>query len=514
MDEASKKNLTLISHNVSRLLNMVNQLLQLRNIDMGSVKLKIAEVQLVPFLQEIAGHFEQNANLKEITFSFTNYLDNKCLYLDKDKMSTVFYNLLSNAFKFTPDHGSIAVKVYSCKGRVLRFDLFDVVNWFSGVKQVDEWVAVEIADSGSGIPAKELKNIFHRFYQVNNPNDLHHGGSGIGLALVKDYVGLHRGQVKVVSKPGKGSIFTVFLRSGNQHFKHGQFVVDNDNDDGIETKLTGLHETPVEQAISITDKKVSKEIISSILVIEDDRDLAGYIAAYLEKTYTVTLAYDGNAGLKNAIHFMPDLIISDVMLPEINGLQLCQKLKSDIETSHIPVILLTARASDENAMEGYEHGADIYMAKPFNIDILGKQVKVLIESRAKLREKFSQQLVLMPTDVTLTSTDERFLKKLIEVTDTHLADFEFDVTSLVDAMNMSHAVILRKIKALTDMSLVDFIKNQRLKKAALILQKGKISIAEVGYMVGFSDPKYFSKCFIKEFGKTPTEYCNEFQLSK
>lgn len=512
VDENSRKSLSLISNNVNRLLNMVNQLLQLRNIDLGSVKLKISEVPFVPFIKEILGHFEQQSSLKQITFTFTNELDDRPLFFDREMISTVFYNLLSNAFKFTPEKGSITVKVFKPNKPAGKLFVSGIKDWFTTHNNDIEWVVVEISDTGRGIPHKELKNIFHRFYQVTDPESPQFAGSGIGLSLVEEYVSLHKGQVKVSSKAGKGSRFTVLLRAGSQHFKQGQFVLEDENEENLKPSRK---ETLIEGSALESDKLLAKDSKDfTILLIEDDRDLAGYIETYFAKKYRIKVAYDGASGLKLAESAIPDIIISDVMMPEMDGLQLCKLLKTNIETSHIPIILLTARAAEENVMEGYEQGADIYMPKPFNIEILAKQVKMLLESRIKLRQKFSQQLVFEPTDVTITSTDERFLKQLMEVTDTHLTDSEFDVTKLVDSMNMSHAVILRKVKALTEMSLVDFIKEQRLKKAALILQKGKISIAEVGYMVGFSDPKYFSKCFIKKFGKTPSEYCNEFQLDK
>src|SRR4030042_2361750 len=203
---------------------------------------------------------------------------------------------------------------------------------------------------------------------------------------------------------------------------------------------------------------------------------------------------------------MPELIISDVMLPEMSGLQLCDALKTNIETSHIPIVLITARATEENINEGYKHGADLYITKPFSIKVLDTQVKMLIESRSLLRNRYSKQILLKPADVTITPVDEKFLKQLMHVTEMNMSNSDFDVTGLVDAMHMSHTTILRKAKGLTGVSLVEFIKNHRIKKAALILQKEKLHIAEVSYMVGFTDPKYFTKCFVKEFGKTPTAY--------
>jgi len=265
----------------------------------------------------------------------------------------------------------------------------------------------------------------------------------------------------------------------------------------------------------ITDKQSdTSRTIPLIFLIEDDFDLAEYVIASLSENYQTEKVYSGENAVSLITKLQPDLVISDVMLPVTDGLTICKLLKSNIETCHIPIILLTAKASEENVIQGYETGADIYMAKPFNIKILETQASMLIESRRKLREMFSKQVLLQPNDVTITSLDEKFLKRLIDVAEENIADPDFDVSKLVETMNMSHTAILRKFKALTDQSLVEFIKSFRLKKAALIFQKEKLPISEVSYMVGFSDPKYFSKCFVKEIGKTPSDYILEFHKSK
>ena len=265
----------------------------------------------------------------------------------------------------------------------------------------------------------------------------------------------------------------------------------------------------------ITDKQSdTSRTIPLIFLIEDDFDLAEYVIASLSENYQTEKVYSGENAVSLITKLQPDLVISDVMLPVTDGLTICKLLKSNIETCHIPIILLTAKASEENVIQGYETGADIYMAKPFNIKILETQASMLIESRRKLREMFSKQVLLQPKDVTITSLDEKFLKRLIDVAEENIADPDFDVSKLVETMNMSHTAILRKFKALTDQSLVEFIKSFRLKKAALIFQKEKLPISEVSYMVGFSDPKYFSKCFVKEIGKTPSDYILEFHKSK
>ncbi|HEY4785981.1 MAG TPA: response regulator, partial [Bacteroidales bacterium] len=511
MDEGSRKNLALISKNVERLLTMVNQFLQLRSIDLGSARMSVSKVNVFPFFRDIVAHFEQTAHLRNIHLNMDSELDDAILYMDKEMIGTVFYNLLSNAFKFTPDHGLVSVRIFEFKRSVTPKGFISLKNLMAR-RQVSNWIAIEIADNGRGIPAKELRNIFHRFYQVNDAGVDQQSGSGIGLALVREYINLHKGFIKVSSKPGNGSVFTVYLRTGKGHFKSDQILNEGTALNGIEklSVVESIKRSSSEILSSVSISNDQKGELSNLLIVEDDHEMSDYLADFFRKAYNVSQAFNGKIGMELAISQSPDLIISDVMLPEVDGFQLCRKLKTTLETSHIPVILLTAKAAEDNIVEGYELGADLYMPKPFNVKILEKQVKMLIQSRIQLRERFSKQMLLMPSDVTITSTDERFLNRLMEVTDEHLTDSEFDVMKLVNAMNMSHAVILRKLRALTGMALVDFIKNQRLKKAALILQKGKISIAEVSYMVGFSDPKYFSKCFIKEFGKTPTDYSKEF----
>lgn len=510
IDDGSRKNLTLISRNVRRLLNMVDQLLQLRNIDLGSVKMHVSEIKLEPFLKEIKEHFDQISGLRKINLTFKCDLNDPALYFDPDMMGTVYFNLLSNAFKYTPDGGSISMKVYSYQGTITPRNTISIKRLIYGKSQEPDWVAFEITDTGSGIPRQELKNIFHRFYQLHDSSITQQGGAGIGLSLVKEYVSLHKGVIKVNSTPGVGSTFTVYLRAGRKHFN--QRMLSKEKIQVLNIPMTEIMKdasSEIESFVSVNNSV--KDDLPSLLIIEDDHELSGYLYDYFKVNYNVSQVFNGKLGIDMAVNLCPDIIISDVMLPEANGFQLCHKLKTTIETSHIPIILLTAKVTDENVAQGYELGADLYIPKPFNIQILDKQVKMLIQSRSQLRDKFSKQVLLMPSDIAITSPDERFLKRLIEITDAQLTDSEFDVMKLVNSMNMSHTVILRKLKALTGMALVDFIKRQRLKKAALILQKGKISIAEVSYMVGFSDPKYFSKCFIKEFGQTPTEYSKEHQ---
>ncbi|MDP4210170.1 MAG: two-component regulator propeller domain-containing protein [Bacteroidota bacterium] len=513
LDPNSRQHLTLMSKNVNRLLSLVNQLLQFQKIDMGFVSLKVSEVSLMPFLREVAGNFAQKISLKNVSLAIDTFSEQISLWFDSEFMTTVFYNLLSNAIKFTPEGGQISIKLTPYQG---NFD----VGFISGLRQrifsskvkEQNWIAIEIADTGKGISRREISRIFNRFYQVNEPSMYHHAGSGIGLSLVKEYVELHKGHIEVSSLPGAGSRFTVYLPVGKKHFRPDQIISkakprvsgEDYNIPDDETEMNGADET----SMVGPEKSVEAPLL---LIIEDDHELAAYLQNYFGETYQVITVFDGKKGMARAQESSPDLVISDVMLPGATGIEICNYLKSNIETSHIPVILLTAKAAEDDMISGYEGGADSYMTKPFNIKVLAAQVKSLIETRNQLKHSFSKKVVLKPSDLAITSLDEQFLQRLMDISNAHLSDNDFDVSGLVEAMNMSHTAILKKIKALTGLSLVDFIKSLRLKKAAQILQKEKYPIAEVGYMVGFSDPKYFSKCFIKEFGKTPTEYGNEFR---
>ena len=517
MDEKTKKNVKLISKNVHRLLSLANQLLQLRKIDLGILQPKISQVNLVPFLSDILVYFEQHAERRNIRMKFKAEQEEILLSFDPELMTTVFYNLIANAFKYTADDGTISIEVSRHEGEVQK-SLYKNIRRKLGIRRENpKYIAVEVSDTGKGIPEKEISNIFRRFYQVNIPGTNHSPGSGIGLSLVREYVDLHKGHVEVKSDI-YGSTFTVYLPDDRESLDYTAKTLKKQTDDHKISKALPMEAYTEEEDAGEMDA-VSADILpqknnTRILIIEDDHELADYLVENLKKKYSVSIAYNGAKGLKSARVEMPELIISDIMLPEMSGLHLCDVLKTDIETSHIPIILITARATEENINEGYQHGADLYITKPFSVKLLETQVKMLIECRNKLRDRYSKQILLKPADVAITPVDEKFVKQLLQVTEVNLSNPEFDVIGLVEAMHMSHTTILRKVKALTGLSLVEFIKNHRIKKAALIFQKEKLPVSEVSYMVGFTDPKYFTKCFVKEFDKTPTEYMAEFHAGK
>lgn len=499
IDEPSRNKLKLVAKNAARLLNLTNQLLQLRRIDKGGIEPHFVPVLLAPFVNNALGYFEQKAAQKSIELTFNSEIDpGEQIYIDAEMITTALYNLISNSFKFTPRGGKISVRIYKKTGEVKLFKV---------KKQVREQnlYAIEVSDSGSGIPPQDLDKIFIRFFQGKGSGEGESAGSGIGLSLVKEYVDIHKGRIEAESTKGKGTSMTILLPAGEEH---------NQDQTTQEQPLARVKTLPVEEERWPTEVQAQKPeqhaegatTLPKILIVEDDIDLAHYLALSLGSHYRTSICHNGKSGLAKAREWEPNLVISDVMMPEMNGIEMCQAIKSDIETSHIPVILLTANLSEENTFEGYQSGADLYITKPFKIELLVLQVRQLLQNRRQLQEKFSRQILLKPHDITITSIDEQFLEKMNKIIEENLAETDFDVSEMVKHMNMSHSTVLKKIKALTGMPLVEFVKNQRLKRAAQILIQDKLQIAEVAYMVGFSDPKYFSKCFSKAFGMTPTDY--------
>lgn len=330
---------------------------------------------------------------------------------------------------------------------------------------------------------------------------------------------MHSGRIEVESSTGKGSCFKVLLPLGKEHFisENIVFLSETERDSYIKSskQLMEQREAALNDEVLVENISADQSAIELkkplILVIEDNIEMLEYVTGKLSLKYNTIQATNGAKGLEMAIENNPDLIITDLMMPEMDGIKLCKKIKTDINTSHIPIIILTAKSTEESTIEGLGTGADVYISKPFSIEVLKAQVKALLESRQKIKLNFSRQLILQPKDMTFTSTDERFLKRLMEVVEQNIADTNFGIKELTKQMGMSHSVIFRKIKSLTGLNVVEFIRNIRLKKAALILKKNKIPISEVSYMVGFSYRKYFSKCFIKEFGITPSEYSSSLE---
>ena len=487
-----KKQYQMVIRNGERLLRLINQLLDLSKLGAGSMKLKTSNLDIVQFLKPIVSAFDSLAQRSHIRFIFEHPAGAVMVYFDPDKFEKIITNLLSNAFKFTRE-GEIKLSV-----RTL------------GTNSGDDSEKVEIAviDSGAGIPQEYINSIFDHFYQVAHHSNAE--GSGIGLSLTKELVELHKGKIIVESVEGKGSTFKVRFLLGKSHLKESE--IDDSNGPLVSThKIIAGFDYPVlpVQQETVPAPELHAGIdLPRILIVEDNNDMRGYIRQSLENNYRVLEAANGKDGLKLGLEIIPDLIISDVMMPGMDGVALCKAFKNNIYTSHIPMILLTAKADMESKLEGLETGADEYLSKPFNSYELQVRTKNLIRSREILRERFteSKKTALEPKEISITSLDEKFLKNVLQVIEKNIADSEFRVESLGKELEMDHTAVYRKIKALTGETAVEFIRNIRLKRAAQLLKQQKLTVSEVTYHVGFNDLQYFRTCFKKQFGVSPSEY--------
>ncbi len=488
LDEAThaeeKTELNIMHRNASRLLKLVNQLLDLSRIEAGMVKLKCAQTDLNEFIVSISSQFSSMAASKNIDFQIQND-DRIALYFDADKLEKIFNNLLSNAFKFIPQNGVITVSIL--KGN-------DDDRFRNG------YAEIKVTDNGPGIAPEHLPKIFDRFYQSDNSMTREHEGSGIGLALTKELVELHRGSITVSDNQGQGSIFSVRLHLGSRHLKNDEIVMDMGRSNGI--KSTESIQEPLESPIAVNPD----QSLPHILVVEDNADLRHYLRESMKQHYAIVEAENGDQGIEIALNEIPDLIISDLMMPKTDGLQLCQKLKEDERTSHIPILLLTAKADLDSKLKGYRHGADDYIAKPFNLQELLVRVENLIANRKRLQEKFVHQMSLKPSMISVASADERFLKKSMEIVETFISDTNFGVEIFAKEIGVSHTQLNRKLQAITGLNPNEFIRHMRLERAHDLLKQKVGNVSDVAYQVGFNNLSYFSKIFKEKYGMTPIEF--------
>lgn len=483
-DQQTHEALLMIHRNVKRLLNQVNQLLELRRMEKGHFDFNVTSFSLDLLLQEVLPSFETLRKQKDLTIEVVK--SGSCFVkADRNLMATVVYNLISNSLKFTPEKGRLSLEIIGMEPS------------FEDIGVTDQRIVLKVCDTGPGIPESELQNVFNRFYQLRNQNNEHLAGSGIGLSIVKEFVERNNGTIKVYNQPLKGCCFEINLPAG---IEVSEVPVTE------ELVISSGEVTPEIECVEPDEKKQKQ---SKIFIVEDDVELAAYLKSFFATDYDTYYVHDGAKAWEIVAELNPDVMICDVMLPGLNGMELCRRMKRNEDTSHIPVIMLTAKTEEESMVEGLTSGADSYLVKPFNVNVLSAQVVSLLKSREIFRSRFSQQFVLEPTEEAITPMDEKFLTKLIETIETNLADPSFDVPQLIEAMHMSHSIILKKVKSLTGLSLVEFIRSMRIKKAAQIFKQDKLSVSEVGFMVGFSDPKYFSKCFAREIGMKPTDYIKE-----
>jgi signal transduction histidine kinase/DNA-binding response OmpR family regulator len=489
------QDLHLMQRQAKRLLELVTQLLDLSKLEAGKMKIQVSQRNIIPLLKGLTLSFASLAERDKITLSFISELEDIQIFVDKDAISKIINNLLSNAFKFTESDGAIQVNV-----RIVSE---------SALSSEGE-ICIAITDNGIGISTERVDKIFDRFYQVDSGETREREGTGIGLALTHELVELHKGSIGVSSEEGEGTTFTIRLPLGRAHLGEADIV---ETEEG-HTIDPSLEQIPVEETIPSLTQIPEDDSQPILLIVEDNTDVRSYIRSYLDQEFNCFEAVDGEEGLKQALELIPDLIISDVMMPKMDGVEFCQRIKTDMHTSHIPVILLTAKADMESKLEGLETGADAYLTKPFEAEELLVRIKNLIAQRVLLRQRFQQDLNLIPEDIPLSSMDEQFFKKATGIISDQLQSSDFNVEQFSAKIFMSRQHLNRKLKALTGRSTVDFIRTVRLKRAAILLQHHESTITEISYKVGFANPSHFTMSFQKEFGKTPKDYLVEYQKSQ
>jgi signal transduction histidine kinase/ligand-binding sensor domain-containing protein/DNA-binding response OmpR family regulator len=499
--------LELIQRNAVRLLNLVNQLLDFRKSETDKWNLNTEQIDLIDFIEEVKSSFNELAAQKQITFQLIlEHPRPLTLWFDPQKMKSVFYNLLSNAFKYTSNGKKISI--------VIRKENLSIEKKLKFIRRSisshEEYIVIDFIDEGIGIDKEKIQYIFDSFYTIGS-NSAAITSTGIGLALVKNIMILHHGRIEVDSAPGKGSKFSVFIPHDDTN-KNPEIKLEISEKDNYETdEIKSEDEKP--NNINLENNLIvefeNNADTQYILVVEDDDDIRQYIVDELKHDFKFKEATNGVEGFAIAQETVPDLIISDVIMPEMDGIELCNKLKEDITTNHIPVIILTAKSSDEDKLKGLKHGADSYLTKPFNIDLLKANINNLLKSRSKLREKYSSELMIKPRDIVIESRDGELLTKLIEIIENNMHETEFDVKTLADEAGLSRMQLYRKLKALINKTPHELINTFRMERAAQILIQKQMTVSEVAYEVGFNTPKYFSRCFKEQFGMLPTKYIKE-----
>lgn len=464
----------LIKKNADRLKRVVSQLLDFRKVESNKMNMRVTEIDLVVFIEDVKSYFETMAQSKQIQYTFQHDVSSVRLWVDTDKMEKILANLLSNAFKFTPDGGTITIRLQDHAG----------------------YVTLSVEDNGKGIQPQNLSAVFDQFFTGDNLT-----GTGIGLHLTHEFVSMHKGSIHVESEPGKRTVFFVELPKGKSHFD--------------ETCTFTPSVTELSSGVANLDTREMDEIVNrtydyTILVVEDDPDINAYLQKELKSNFRILTAVNGVVAIDILAKENISLVISDVMMPEMNGYELCKQIKSNIAFSHIPVILLTALSDDKQRMYGIASGADEFIQKPFNIEELKLRIVRLLEERARLRNAFTQELqspAVSNLKIGKTeSMDDLFMRKFIALIEESYPDSDFSIEKASDMLGLSRVHLYRKVKELTGVTPTDFLRNYRLKRAAALLREKGRNVNEVAYATGFSSPPYFSKCFKAAYNITPTEY--------
>jgi signal transduction histidine kinase/ligand-binding sensor domain-containing protein/CheY-like chemotaxis protein len=529
-DVKNRNELRVVHKNANRLLELVNQLLDISKLESGNMKLQAVPQNIIPLLKALVSSFTSYAERKRITLKFNSAQHEIIAYIDKDKIEKIINNVLSNSFKFTPEGGRIEVTVLptprpSKGGDDASLKIPSTGGDLGvGKKGSDKinYVEIKISDTGIGIPKETLSKIFDRFYQVDGSHTREQEGTGIGLSLTKELVELHKGRIEVESEEGKGTTFIISIPLGKDHLNPEEIIEREKDEDYACTpygtsamdKVEDKEEAIWEEEEDILGEKMGrvdltayeKESHPLLLLVEDNSDVRNYIKNNLNKDYRILEAVDGEDGWNKSMEQIPDLVVSDVMMPNMDGFKLCEKLKSDERTSHIPVILLTAKAATQDKIEGYELGADDYIMKPFETAELNARIQNLIKQRERLHERFKKLGIIEFEEQKITSLDKRFLQKIFETINQNISDPMLGVELLIEKLAISRSVLYRKIISLTGEPPGELIRRLRLNKAAKLIEQKYGNLSEIALEVGFSNPARFSESFKKQFGISPSHY--------
>lgn len=473
-DSPMADDIHIITKNANRLKRVVSQLLDFRKVESNKMDMQVTEVDLVAFIEDVKSYFDAMAQSKQIAYSFQHDAPSVLLWVDTDKMEKILTNLLSNAFKFTPEGGTVTIRLQDHPG----------------------YVILSVEDNGRGILPENISSVFDQFFTAD-----HATGTGIGLHLTHEFVGMHKGSIYVESEPGKQTVFFVELPKGKSHFDESCMFAPS---------VTELSSGVAHLDTREMDEMVRRTYDYTILIVEDDPDINAYLQKELKPNFHILTVGNGVQAMEILAKENVSLIISDVMMPEMNGYELCKKVKSDIAFSHIPVILLTALSDDKQRMYGIASGADEFIQKPFNIEEVKLRIVRLLEERARLRNAITQDLQspaasdLKPEKV--ESMDELFIRKFMALVEESYPDSTFSIEKASEMLGLSRVHLYRKVKELMGVTPTDFLRNYRLKQAAALLRQKDRNVNEVAYATGFSSPPYFSKCFKAVYNITPTEY--------
>lgn len=484
------KKLLIVENNANHLLRLINRLMNFRKLENNQSKLQSAEGNIVKFLKEIYFSFTEHAKNGGYNYNIETNSEEVFIYYDREKLERVFYNLISNAFRYTPKGGDIKINI----------------------RKAQEELIIEVEDNGVGISGEYIDKIFDRFFEVpihNKPQENYNKGTGIGLSIAKNIVKLHKGNIEAENKLERGIVFRVTLPLGRLHLSDDEVIADFKVSDDISQYKSQLDQFNITIDESLDDILIDENKLT-ILIVEDNKPLRSFIKNLLKKEYNILEAENGRVAIQKAIEFLPDLIVSDVVMPVMVGTELCAKIKENLKTSHIPVILLTSRSSLIFRLEGLNSGADEYISKPFDLNEFKLKIKNILESNLRLKNKFTKEDYLSPNEITVSSIDEKLLKKAFKIVEENISNNQFDIPFFCSELGVSRTMLFVKIKAWTNVTPNEFIQTIRMKRAAQLLENNKLNISQVCYKVGFKNPKYFSKCFNKKYGLTPSEYQSKF----